>query len=107
MLVEAAWHAIRTPGPLRAFGERVGARRGANIAIVAVARKLAVIAWHMLRRGEDYAFVRPSRMREKLRRIELGWAPPRQGRRIPSASSPRRGASARCSARGPRPPTAG
>lgn len=25
MLVEAAWRAIRTPGPLRAFGERVGA----------------------------------------------------------------------------------
>ncbi len=47
----AAWAAIRTPGPLRAFGERIRARRGANIATVAVARKLAVLCWHLLTRG--------------------------------------------------------
>jgi transposase len=71
MLVEAAWHATRAPGPLRAFHQRIAARRGSNIATVAVARKLAVIAWHMLTRGEDYAFARPSLTREKLRRLEL------------------------------------
>jgi hypothetical protein len=71
VLVEAAWHASRAPGPLRAFHQRVAARRGGNIATVAVARKLAVIAWHMLSRGEDYAFARPSLTREKLRRLEL------------------------------------
>jgi hypothetical protein len=41
------------------------------VAAVAVARKLVVIAWHVLVRGEDYAFVRPSLVREKLRRLEL------------------------------------
>jgi hypothetical protein len=41
---------------LRAFHQRIAARRGGNIATVAVARKLAMIAWHMLSRGEDYAF---------------------------------------------------
>jgi transposase len=83
VLVEAAWHASRTPGPLRAFHERVAARRGGNIATVAVARKLAVIAWHMLSRGEDYAFARPSLTREKLRRLELmTGAEPQKGRRI-------------------------
>jgi transposase len=71
VLVEAAWHATRTPGPLRAFHERIAARRGGNVATVAVARKLAVIAWHMLSRGEDYAFARPSLTREKVRRLEL------------------------------------
>src|SRR4051812_19220936 len=71
VLVEAAWHATRTPGPLRAFHERIAVRRGSNIATVAVARKLALIAWHMLTRGEDYAFARPSLTREKLRRLEL------------------------------------
>jgi transposase len=71
VLVEAAWHAARAPGPLRAFHARVACRRGGNIATVAVARKLAVIAWHMLSRGEDYAFARPSLTREKLRRLEL------------------------------------
>jgi transposase len=42
VLVEAAWHATRTPGPLRAFHQRIASRRGGNIATVAVARKLAV-----------------------------------------------------------------
>jgi transposase len=32
VLVEAAWVAIRGPGPLRAFGQRVRARRGAQVA---------------------------------------------------------------------------
>src|SRR6188472_1649140 len=53
MLVEAAWVAVRTPGPLRAFYERVRARRGMQIAVVATARKLAVLApdhqWRGLR----------------------------------------------------------
>jgi transposase len=71
VLVEAAWRAARETGPLRAFAGRVAARHGSNVAAVAVARKLVVIAWHMLVRGEDYAFVRPSLVREKLRRLEL------------------------------------
>jgi transposase len=83
VLVEAAWHAARTSGPLRAFHQRVATRRGRNIATVAVARKLAVICWHMLSRGEDYAFARPSLTREKLRRLELMTGAERQkGKRI-------------------------
>lgn len=39
MLVEAAWQAVRGPGPLRAFYERVARRRGTHIAAVAVARR--------------------------------------------------------------------
>jgi transposase len=84
VLVEAAWHAARTTGPLRAFHERIAARRGRNIATVAVARKLAVIAWHMLSRGEDYAFARPSLVREKIRKLELATgAERRKGKRNP------------------------
>jgi transposase len=70
-LVEAAWSAAKSPGPLRAFAERTAARRGRQIAAVAVARKLAVLAWHLLTRGEDYAYQRPSVVRRKLRRLEL------------------------------------
>ena len=48
---------------------------------VAVARKLAVLAWHLLTRGEDYAFARPALVRRKLRRLELtAGAPRRQAR---------------------------
>ncbi len=81
MLVEAAWRAIRTPGPLRAFGARVRARRGAQIAAVAVARKLLVLCWHLLSKEEDYAFARPSLTRQKTRRLELLAGAPALARR--------------------------
>ena len=71
MLCEAAWVAIRTPGPLRAFYERVRSRRGAQIALVASARKLSVLFWHLLTREEDYAFQRPTLTRRKLLGLEL------------------------------------
>ena len=81
MLVEAAWIAIRSPGPLRAFGERVRARRGAQVAAVAVARKLVVLCWHLLSKDEDYAFARPSLTRQKTRRLELTAGASRRPRR--------------------------
>ncbi len=76
-LVESAWVVAGAPGPLHAFAERIRARRGANVATVAVARKLAVLFWHMLTKDEEYAFGRPSLTAEKLRRIELTAGAPR------------------------------
>ena len=82
MLVEAAWQAVRSPGPLRAFYERVRGRRGTHVAAVAVARKIAVIVWHLLTRGEDYAWVRPALHAKKLRDLELrSGQPARRGQR--------------------------
>jgi transposase len=82
MLVEAAWVAVKTPGPLRAFYERVRARRGMQIAVVATARKLATLCWHMITRGEDYAFARPSLTAKKLRALELqAGMPSRRGQK--------------------------
>ncbi len=71
MLVEAAWAAARSPGPLRAFYQRLAARRGRHIAAVATARKLAMIAWHMLTREADYIWARPMLLARKFRTIEL------------------------------------
>jgi transposase len=71
MLVEAAWSAASGPGPLRAFFLRVKDRRGHQVAAVATARKLAVLVWHLLSRGEDYAFARPALVAWKLRGLEL------------------------------------
>jgi hypothetical protein len=71
MLVEAAWVAVKTPGALSAFYERVRARRGMQIAVVATARKLCVLCWHMITRGQDHAFARPSLTAKKLRALEL------------------------------------
>jgi hypothetical protein len=70
-LVEAAWSVVKQPGPLRAFYERVRARRGHGKAIVATARKLAILFWCMLRRGQDYAHQRPALTKKKLRELEL------------------------------------
>ena len=52
-LVEAAWSVVRQPGPLHAFYERIRARRPHQVAIVASARKLAVLFWHLLSKEED------------------------------------------------------
>jgi transposase len=82
MLVEAAWSAARAPGPLRAFYQRVRARRGIQIAVVATARKLAVLCWHLMVKGEDYAFAQPSLVAHKRRKLELrAGAPTAHGRR--------------------------
>jgi transposase len=54
MLGEAAWKVMLTPGPLRAFFERVRARRGPQVAATATARKLVVLFWHLLTREQDY-----------------------------------------------------
>ncbi|MGA8354773.1 MAG: IS110 family transposase [Solirubrobacteraceae bacterium] len=86
MLVEAAWIAIRSPGPLKAFGERVRARRGAQVAAVAVARKLVVLCWHLLTKDQDYAFARPSLTRQKTRRLELLAGASRRPRRHDGAT---------------------
>jgi hypothetical protein len=79
VLVEAGWQAMRTPGPLRAFGERVRARKGSQVA--AVARKLTTIAWQMLTREEDYAFQSPTLVRKKVRQAELAAGAPRRSTR--------------------------
>ena len=82
MLVEAAWAAAKTPGPLRAFFERVRARRGMQIAVVATARKLACLCWQLIAKDQDYAFARPSLTAQKLRALELrAGMPSRRGQK--------------------------
>ena len=57
------------------------ARRGHGKAIVATARKLAVLFWCMLTRGEDYAHQQPSLTRKKLRRLEITAGAPKNTRK--------------------------
>jgi transposase len=80
VLVEAAWSASRAPGPLRAFFQRIKARRGFQTAVVATARKMTVLAWHLVTKDQDYAFARPGLVTHKRRKLELAaGAPPRRG----------------------------
>ena len=78
--MEACWSAVRQPGPLHAFYQRVRARRGHPSPIVACARKLACLFWCLLTREEDYAYAQPSLTAKKLRLLELtAGAPKAQG----------------------------
>ena len=58
---------VKQPGPLRAFYERLRARRGHGKAIVATARKLTALFRCMLTRSEDYAHQRPALNKKKFR----------------------------------------
>jgi transposase len=81
-LVEAAWSVVHQPGPLRAFYERIRARRGHGKAVVAAARKLTVLFWCLLARGQDYAHQQPSLTAKKLRLLEIrAGAPTLKGER--------------------------
>lgn len=70
LLTEAAHAASRTPGPLATFHARLRHRRGAGIAVVATARKLAVLVWHLLANDEDYRFAPAQRTALKRRALE-------------------------------------
>lgn len=81
LLVEAAHSAAGAPGPLRAFFRRIERRRGTQIALVAVARKLAVLAWHLLSKDERYRLERATVVREKRRDLERKIGRPTKRRR--------------------------
>ena len=70
LLCEAAHSAVRSPGPLAGFHARLRARRGAGVAIVATARKLAVLVWHLLTKDEDCRFAPPARTALKQRQLD-------------------------------------
>ena len=71
MLVEAAWSASKTAGPLRSFFRRIQVKSGGAVAAVATARKMAALIWHMLTKQADYAWARPAFVAMKLRKVEL------------------------------------
>ncbi len=87
LLVEAALGAIRSPGPLAAFYARIRDRRGPGIAAVAVARKLAVISWHVLSQRAAYRWASPTRLTEKERRLALAAGAPRRTTRTSAGTT--------------------
>jgi transposase len=88
VLCEAAHATMRSPGPLRAFGQRVRARRNNKIATVAVARKPACLTWQLLTHEQDYIYERPALTHRKLRQLELAAGAPKRstprGRNAPA-----------------------
>jgi transposase len=66
MMIQAAQSVFRHPGPLGAFARRLKRRKGHNIAVVATARKLVTIAYHMLMKNEPYRYAMPRATEAKL-----------------------------------------
>jgi transposase len=71
MLVQAAQHVRNHPGPLGVFFRRLAKKKNYNVAVVATARKLVVIAWHMLTRNEPYRYAQPQSTATKLARLRV------------------------------------
>lgn len=66
MLVQAAHQYRKHPGPLGNFFRKLRKRKNYNVAVVGTARKLAVIAWHLLTRQEPYRYAVPKSTETKL-----------------------------------------
>jgi hypothetical protein len=71
MLVQAAQHVGNHPGPLGNFFRRLAKRKNRNVAVVATARKLVTIAFHMLKNNEPYRYAVPRSTDTKLARMRV------------------------------------
>lgn len=71
LMVEAAWNAVRWEPHWRKVYDRIKQRRGSSIAIVAVARKLLVVVWHLLHNHSQYHHLKPATFVRKLQ--EWAW----------------------------------
>jgi transposase len=71
LLIQAAQHVDKHPGPLGAFFRRLAQKKNRNVAVVATARKLATVAWHMLHNEEPYRYAQPKTVEAKLARLRV------------------------------------
>ena len=70
LLMEAAEHTIKSPGPLRACYLRIKKKRNHNVAKTAVARKMCEVIWHLLTKEEDYLYQIPRLTADKQARVK-------------------------------------
>jgi transposase len=71
MLIQAAQSVRTHPGPLGYFFRRLRKRKPHNVAIVAVAHKLVLLAWHVLTKGEPYRYALPQATQKKLSKLRI------------------------------------
>ena len=71
MLVQGAQALAVHPGPLGVFFRKLAKKKNRNVAVVASARKLVAIAWHMLKNNEPYRYAQPATLKAKFDRLRL------------------------------------
>jgi hypothetical protein len=92
-MIQAAQHLARHPGPLGVFFRRLATKKNRNVAVVATARKLVVIAWQMLKNNEPYRYAQPKATEGKLSRLRVKATGKRKktGPKAGSGASPNQG----------------
>jgi transposase len=70
ILIEAAQNASRHDPRFKHFYLRIAKRRGHQIALVAVARKMLVTIYHVLNHHSEYRGLRPELFENKIRRLQ-------------------------------------
>ena len=78
LLVQAAHHLNSNPGPLGFFYRKIARKKGANVAATAGARKLATIAWHLLKNNQPYRYALPKNTENKLRELRTTGGGPKR-----------------------------
>ena len=86
LLIEAAQHLDKHPGPLGHFFRRLLKKKNRNVAVVAAARKLAVIGWKLVTRGEPYRYAIPRSTEAKLSRLRVRATGERRKSRAPQGA---------------------
>ena len=71
ILIQAAQHLDKHPGPLGHFFRRLCRKKNRNVAVVAAARKLAMIGWQMLVKNEPYRYAMPQSTESKLLKLRV------------------------------------
>lgn len=71
MLIQAAQHVDKHPGPVGVFFRRLNKKKNRNVAVTATARKMATIAWHMLKNREPYRYAVPAGIAQKLAALRI------------------------------------
>jgi transposase len=69
LAIEASQVLAMSSAPIAATYHRVRRKRGHNLAVTALARKLIVVVWHLLSKREPYRYAAPTRTRAKLRAV--------------------------------------
>ena len=71
VLIQAAQHVRLHPGPLGVFFRRLAKKKNYNVAVVATARKLVTLAWHLLTTNQPYRYAQPGATETKLQRLRV------------------------------------
>lgn len=71
LLVQAAQHLGQYRGPLGQTMRRIIQRKNRSVAVVACARKLAVLLWHVLTSGEPFRYAPPRSLETKYSRLRV------------------------------------